>query len=173
KTGLDVIKAAILGAESFGFGTAPMVALGCKYLRICHLNNCATGIATQDTRLREKHFIGLPEMVMNYFRFVVEETREWMATLGVRRLEDLIGRTEYLTILEGNTVKQRGLDLSPLLADGGAPADAPRFCTQAQNQPHDEAELAARMSGELRDAIAHKRGGEYAYSLRNFDRAIG
>jgi glutamate synthase (NADPH) large chain len=79
KTGLDVVKAAMLGAESFGFGTAPMVALGCKYLRICHLNNCATGVATQHPVLRSKHFIGLPEMVMNYFRFVAEEVRELLA----------------------------------------------------------------------------------------------
>ncbi len=79
KTGLDVIKAAIIGAESFGFGTAPMVALGCKYLRICHLNNCATGVATQHNVLRTKFFIGLPEMVMNYFRFVAQECREIMA----------------------------------------------------------------------------------------------
>ena len=99
KTGLDVIKAAILGAESFGFGTAPMVALGCKYLRICHLNNCATGIATQNDALREDHFIGLPEMVMNYFTFVAEETRELMASLGVRNLNDLIGRTDLLDSL--------------------------------------------------------------------------
>ena len=84
KTGLDVIKAAILGAESFGFGTAPMVALGCKYLRICHLNNCATGVATQHDVLREKYFIGMPEMVINYFRFVAQECREIMASLGVR-----------------------------------------------------------------------------------------
>ncbi len=77
KTGLDVIKAAILGAESFGFGTAPMVALGCKYLRICHLNNCATGVATQDERLRDKHFIGTVEMVTNFFEFIAQETREW------------------------------------------------------------------------------------------------
>ena len=84
KTGLDVIKAAIIGAESFGFGTAPMVALGCKYLRICHLNNCATGVATQHNVLRSKYFVGLPEMVINYFRFVAEECREIMAQLGVR-----------------------------------------------------------------------------------------
>ncbi|HAG41201.1 MAG TPA: hypothetical protein DCL33_15095, partial [Pseudoalteromonas sp.] len=70
KTGLDIIKAAILGAESFGFGTGPMVALGCKYLRICHLNNCATGVATQDETLRQKHYHGLPEMAMNYFKFI-------------------------------------------------------------------------------------------------------
>ncbi|KKM70092.1 hypothetical protein LCGC14_1444200, partial [marine sediment metagenome] len=87
KTGLDVVKAAILGAESFGFGTTPMVALGCKYLRICHLNNCATGVATQNEHLREEHFKGTVEMAMNFFRFVAEETREWMAKLGVRSLE--------------------------------------------------------------------------------------
>jgi glutamate synthase (NADPH/NADH) large chain len=70
KTGLDVVKAAILGAESFGFGTGPMVALGCKYLRICHLNNCATGVATQNEKLRLNHFIGTRTMVMNYFKFI-------------------------------------------------------------------------------------------------------
>ena len=96
KTGLDVVKAAIIGAESFGFGTAPMVALGCKYLRICHLNNCATGIATQHNVLRSKYFTGLPEMVINYFRFVAEEVREILAALGVRSLAEIIGRTEYL-----------------------------------------------------------------------------
>ncbi|NBU12921.1 MAG: glutamate synthase large subunit, partial [Betaproteobacteria bacterium] len=101
KTGLDVVKAAILGAESFGFGTAPMIALGCKYLRICHLNNCATGVATQNITLRKEHFIGLPEMVVNFFRFVAEETREWLAKLGVRSLEELIGRTDLLELLPG------------------------------------------------------------------------
>ncbi|TFG39790.1 MAG: glutamate synthase large subunit, partial [Chromatiales bacterium] len=79
KTGLDVIKAAMLGAESFGFGTGPMVALGCKYLRICHLNNCATGVATQNAVLRSEYFIGLPEMVINFFTFVAEEVRHLMA----------------------------------------------------------------------------------------------
>ena len=86
KTGLDVIKAAILGAESFGFGTAPMVAMGCKYLRICHLNNCATGVATQNAVLREEHFNGDVERVVNFFSFVARETREWLARLGVARL---------------------------------------------------------------------------------------
>jgi glutamate synthase (NADPH/NADH) large chain len=84
KTGLDVIKAAILGAESFGFGTAPMIALGCKYLRICHLNNCATGVATQNEKLRKDHYIGTVDMVVNFFTYVAEETREWLAKLGVR-----------------------------------------------------------------------------------------
>ena len=84
KTGLDVVKAAILGAESFGFGTAPMVAMGCKYLRICHLNNCATGVATQNAQLRQTHFVGDVERVVNFFTFVARETREWLAKLGVR-----------------------------------------------------------------------------------------
>src|SRR5690606_5056515 len=127
KTGLDVIKAAIIGAESFGFGTAPMVALGCKYLRICHLNNCATGVATQHKVLRSKYFVGLPEMVMNYFRFVATECREIMASLGVRRMADLIGRTELLTIIEGETEKQRKLDLTPLLSSAGLADDRPQF----------------------------------------------
>ncbi len=86
KTGLDVIKAAILGAESFGFGTAPMVALGCKYLRICHLNNCATGVATQHNVLREKYFIGMPDMVINYFRFVARGSARdrWRSSVCAR-----------------------------------------------------------------------------------------
>jgi glutamate synthase (NADPH/NADH) large chain len=88
KTGLDVVKAAILGAESFGFGTAPMVAMGCKYLRICHLNNCATGVATQNATLRQTHFVGDVERVVNFFTFVANETREWLAKLGVAKLED-------------------------------------------------------------------------------------
>ncbi len=100
KTGLDVVKAAILGAESFGFGTGPMVALGCKYLRICHLNNCATGVATQHNVLRQKHYVGTVERAANYFKFIAMETREWMAKLGVTHLTDLIGRTDLLEAIE-------------------------------------------------------------------------
>ncbi len=115
KTGLDIIKAAILGAESFGFGTGPMVALGCKYLRICHLNNCATGVATGDDKLRKNHYHGLPFKVTNYFEFIARETRELMAQLGVKRLVDLIGRTDLLKELDGFTAKQQKLDLGKLL----------------------------------------------------------
>ena len=127
KTGLDVIKAAILGAESFGFGTAPMIALGCKYLRICHLNNCATGVATQNKHLRDNHYIGTVEMVMNFFTYVATETRELMAQLGVSRLQDLIGRTDLLDILPGATSKQQHLDLVPLLFGKDGPADKPQY----------------------------------------------
>ncbi len=173
KTGLDVIKAAILGAESFGFGTAPMIAMGCKYLRICHLNNCATGVATQQKVLRLKHFIGTPEKVANYFRFVAMETREWLAKLGVRRLEDLIGRTDLLEILPGETAKQRQLDLSPLLSDGGVPETKPRFCLKPQNDPFDKGELAEQMVRDCLPAIERKTGGEFHYAVKNLNRSIG
>ncbi len=173
KTGLDVIKAAILGAESFGFGTAPMIALGCKYLRICHLNNCATGVATQNDRLRKEHFIGTVEMVMNFFTFVAEETREWLARLGVRSLQELIGRTDLLEMLPGETAKQANLDLSPLLGSDQIPADKPQYCLVEKNPPFDQGLLAEKMVELAKDAIAGKQGGEFALDICNCDRSIG
>jgi glutamate synthase (NADPH) large chain len=173
KTGLDVIKAAVIGAESFGFGTAPMVALGCKYLRICHLNNCATGVATQHNVLRSKYFTGLPEMVVNYFRFVAQEVREILASLGVRTLQDIIGHTEYLQILAGETPRQRKLDLKPLLSTAGLAQDAPQFCATPSNTPFDKGELAERMVSDILPAIEAKAGGEWHYEVRNFNRSIG
>jgi glutamate synthase (NADPH) large chain len=173
KTGLDVVKAAIIGAESFGFGTAPMVALGCKYLRICHLNNCATGVATQHNVLRSKYFTGLPEMVIHYFRFVAEEVRELLAALGVRSLAEIIGRTEYLAIAAGVTSRQRKLDLTPILSSAGLAAAAPQFCTTPANTPFDKGELAERMVRDMLAAIEAKSGGEWRYELSNFNRSIG
>jgi len=173
KTGLDVVKAAIIGAESFGFGTAPMVALGCKYLRICHLNNCATGVATQHNVLRSKYFIGLPEMVINYFQFVAREVREILASLGVRRLQDLIGRTELLQVLAGETERQRKLDLAPILSTAGLTQDAPQFCVTPSNAPFDKGELAEQMVADLLPAIENKLGGEWSYEVRNFNRSVG
>jgi len=173
KTGLDVIKAAILGAESFGFGTAPMIALGCKYLRICHLNNCATGVATQNQILRSDHFIGQPEMVMNFFYFVAQEVRERLAELGVRRLDELIGRTEYLRRIDGLTDLQRRLDLTAVLSNEGQPPNAVHHCTHPRNPPHDQARLAKRIERETRSAIATGNGGRFCYSIRNSDRSIG
>ena len=173
KTGLDVIKAAIIGAESFGFGTAPMVALGCKYLRICHLNNCATGVATQHNVLRTKYFVGLPEMVMNYFRFVAEECREIMAAAGVRTIAELIGHTELLEALPGETAKQRKLDLSPLLANHGLVSGAPQYCLDPHNVPYDKGVLAERMLADMQAAIEARAGGRFAYEVSNYHRSIG
>src|ERR1700691_1139887 len=173
KTGLDVIKAAIIGAESFAFGTAPMVALGCKYLRICHLNNCATGIATQHNVLRSKYFVGLPEMVINYFRFVAEEVREILASLGVRSLSDIIGRTKYLEVPPGATHPTRKLDLRPVLANTALVSDKPQYCVDPHNDPLDKGELAERMLADMLPAITRQTGGEWHYEVKNFNRSIG
>ncbi|RZI91371.1 MAG: glutamate synthase large subunit [Pseudomonas sp.] len=173
KTGLDVIKAAILGAESFGFGTAPMIALGCKYLRICHLNNCATGVATQNEKLRKDHYIGTVDMVINFFTFVAEETREWLAKLGVSSLGELIGRTDLLEVLPGDTERQQYLDLSPLLGSSHIPADKPQFCEVDKNPPFDKGELAEKMVEMALPAIRDQAGGEFDLDICNCDRSIG
>ncbi len=173
KTGLDVIKAAMLGAESFGFGTGPMVALGCKYLRICHLNNCATGVATQNNVLRSEYFIGLPEMVINFFRFIAEETRRLMAELGIRKFEDLIGRVDLLELQPGETERQSRLDLSPIISADGLAKDAPQFCTDLRNEPFDKGELAERMLAATLPAIEGLTGGEFEFAVQNFNRSIG
>ncbi|MDX1267274.1 MAG: glutamate synthase-related protein, partial [Oceanisphaera sp.] len=172
KTGLDIVKAAILGAESFGFGTGPMVALGCKYLRICHLNNCATGVATQDEKLRKDHFHGLPEMVENYFKFIAEETRELMAQLGVTQLTDLIGRTDLLEVLPGLTAKQQKLDLSGITAKPEPKPGLGVFC-QTGNPNFDKGVLNLRMTEDALGAIEGKTGGDFYYNIRNTDRSVG
>ncbi|HYU09501.1 MAG TPA: glutamate synthase large subunit [Gemmatimonadales bacterium] len=132
RTGRDVVIAALLGAESFGFGTATVVALGCAMARQCHLNSCPTGIATQRPDLRAK-FRGTPEQVIAYFTFVAEEVRRIMATLGVRRMDDLIGRVELLQRIERpESPRARLLDLSRLLVPPANPS-APRRRTALRN----------------------------------------
>ena len=173
KTGLDVIKAAILGAESFGFGTGPMVALGCKYLRICHLNNCATGVATQNDRLRNDHYRGTVAMATNFFKFMAMETRDWLAALGVPSLEAVIGRVDLLELLPGNTEKQQNLDLSPLIEDRQEISDKPQSCLQSKNEPFDKGLLAERMVSDMLGAIESKSGGTFNYQVGNCDRSIG
>jgi len=172
KTGLDIIKGAILGAESFGFGTGPMVALGCKYLRICHLNNCATGIATQDDMLRQEHFHGLPEMVMNYFKFIAQETREIMADLGVTQLTDLIGRTDLLVQLDGLTPKQQKVDLSGILYKPQPKSGLGVFCQDA-NEPYDKAELNETLIKHYLESITKKTGLCSNFKIMNTDRSVG
>ncbi|MGE4531563.1 MAG: glutamate synthase large subunit, partial [Acidithiobacillus sp.] len=172
KTGLDVIKGALLGAESFGFGTAPMIALGCKYLRICHLNNCATGIATQDETLR-KHFTGLPEMAINYFRFVAEEARQIMAQLGIRRFDELIGASQMLEIGGAQTAKQEQLNLLPLLANAQLKNADVNVHTQDRNPPFDLGELAEKMVEDARPALEEQIPTRLHYPIRNVNRSIG
>ncbi len=169
KTGLDVVKAALLGADSFGFGTGPMIVLGCKYLRICHLNNCATGVATQDELLRAKHFHGLPERVENFFRLLSEEVRQWLSYLGAKSLDGIVGRTDLLEQLDVSPRPGVKVDLSRLLA--GASADAGHCAAQRLYESPDS--LATQMDGLLADAIARKAGGEHRFLIHNTDRSIG
>ncbi|AIA69332.1 glutamate synthase large subunit [Pectobacterium atrosepticum] len=172
KTGLDIVKAAILGAESFGFGTGPMVALGCKYLRICHLNNCATGVATQDEKLRRDHYHGLPERVTNYFHFIAHETRVLMAELGVSRLVDLIGRTDLLVELDGFSAKQNKLDLSPLLHAAQPQPGKALYCTES-NLSFDKGLLNKELLAQAQPHIDAKQGKALYFDIRNTDRSVG
>jgi len=173
KTGLDVIKGAILGADSFGFGTGPMVALGCKFLRICHLNNCATGVATQNQRLRQQHFFGLPEQVINYFDFVAQEVREWLAKLAVPSLDELIGRTDLLCLLEGQTSQQKNLNLQIILDSAKRPNNEQCHYQNKRNAPFDEGLLNQTI---LKDVVNYDKQSniiELNYSIKNYDRSVG
>ena len=170
KTGLDVIKAALLGAESFGFGTAPMIALGCKYLRICHLNNCATGIATQDDALRSAHFTGLPERVENFFRGLAEEVRGYLALLGARTLGELVGRTDLLRQIDALAATGENIDLSLLLAGDGLAHGGHCGTPQLAATPDG---LVAQLDADLDLVLTHALGGSFAYPIRNTDRSIG
>jgi len=173
KTGLDVIKAGMLGAESFGFGTGPMVALGCKYLRICHLNNCATGIATQNQKLRDEHFHGLPERVMQYFEFLARDVREILATLGLRKFEEVIGRSDLLEQLPGTTDKQRKLDLRPILASAATRGEEQPYCTQASNPPFDTGVLNQEILKAAREALESGEKWTGQFAVNNYDRSVG
>jgi glutamate synthase (NADPH/NADH) large chain len=173
KTGQDVVKAAMLGAESFGFGTGPMVALGCKYLRICHLNNCATGIATQNEELREKHFHGLPERVINYFHFLARDVREILASLGVRQFTDVIGRSDLLEQLPGITAKHRTLDLGPILASAATRSHLAPYCTEASNPPFDKGRLNLEILDAAGEALDREEKWSGQFAIRNYDRSVG
>ncbi len=172
KTGLDVIKGAILGADSFGFGTGPMVALGCKFLRICHLNNCATGIATQNEILRNEHFSGLPEKVINYFEAIAKETREWLVKLGVASIDELIGRTDLLEVIGGSTEKQSHLNLQVILNSSRRPENSAPHYQGIRNEPFDKGVLNQKI---LADYKANKKGADvdFNYSIKNYDRSVG
>ena len=172
KTGTDIVKAAILGAESFGFGTGPMVALGCKYLRICHLNNCATGVATQDEKLRSEHYHGLPEKAMNYFRFIARNTREVMAELGVSRIVDLIGRTDLLLELDGITAKQQKLDLSGLLETATPHEGKPVYCIE-DNKPFDKGVLNKEIITQTQQFVDARQSKSFYFDIQNTDRSVG
>jgi glutamate synthase (NADPH/NADH) large chain len=172
KTGRDVAIGAILGADEFGFATAPLVVEGCIMMRKCHLNTCPVGVATQDPVLRRK-FEGKPEHVVNYFFFVAEELRELMARLGVRKLDELIGRTELLDMKKGiEHWKAAGLDFSRIFHSPKVPADVARL--HRENQDHGlEKALDNRLIELSRAAIERGEKVTVETPIRNINRTVG
>ncbi|MFH1367552.1 MAG: glutamate synthase large subunit [Elusimicrobiota bacterium] len=172
RTGRDVAIAALLGAEEFGFCTAVLVTLGCVMLRHCNLNNCSVGVATQDEEL-EKRFAGKPEYIINYFNFVVEELRGIMAQLGVRKLDDMIGRTELLEVNEDiKPWKAKDLDYSRILYKPESPPAVGTRCTTGQN--HGIEDVLDRKLMELaKEALQNKKPVRIEMPIKNFNRTAG
>ena len=172
KTGRDVVVAALLGAEEFGFATAPLIAMGCIMMRACHLNTCPVGIATQDPELRRR-FQGTPEHVVNYFFFIADEVRELMAQLGVRRFDDLVGRTD---LLEADAAiehwKARGVDVSGILAPPDAAPEVPRRRVRPQDPVLDD-HLDHALIGLAGPALERGEPVELGIEVKNRHRTVG
>jgi glutamate synthase (ferredoxin) len=170
KTGRDVVIAALLGAEEFGFATAPLVVSGCVMMRVCHLNTCPVGIATQDPELR-KRFAGRPEFVVNFFRFIAEEVREHMAMLGFRTMDEMIGMSDRLNMRPAlDHWKARGLDYTAMLRQ--VVVRSARRRVEAQDHGLDRA-FDVGLLDDCRDAIVHRRAVTLERAVRNVDRAVG
>ena len=172
KTGRDVVIAALLGAEEFGFATAPLVVSGCVMMRVCHLDTCPVGVATQNPELR-KRFSGKPEFVVTFFEYIAEEVREWLARLGFRTLAEAIGQAE--TLDTANAIehwKASGLDLSPILHVPGLPEGAARHCTTTQDHGLDRA-LDNRLIEICEPALARREPVSASLPIRNVNRTVG
>jgi glutamate synthase (NADPH/NADH) large chain/glutamate synthase (ferredoxin) len=172
KTGRDVAIGALLGADEFGFATAPLVVEGCIMMRKCHLNTCPVGVATQDPDLRKK-FSGKPEHVVNYFFFIAEEVRQIMAQLGIRKFDDLIGRADLLDMRKGiEHWKASGLDFSRLFAQPQVPADMPRYQVLTQDHGLEKA-LDNVLIAKSRLAIDKGERVQFMEMTRNVNRSVG
>ncbi|NUZ05652.1 glutamate synthase-related protein [Piscinibacter koreensis] len=172
KTGRDVVIGALLGADEFGFATAPLVAEGCIMMRKCHLNTCPVGVATQDPVLRAK-FQGRPEHVVNYLFFVAEEARQIMAQLGIAKFDDLIGRADLIDTRKGIAHwKARGLDFSRLLQLPAVPADVARRHVDGQDHGLDKA-LDRRLIERCEPALARGEKVQLIEHIRNVNRTVG
>jgi glutamate synthase (ferredoxin) len=173
KTGRDVVVAALLGAEEFGFATAPLVALGCLMMRVCHLNTCPVGIATQDPRLRQ-NFRGEAAQVANFMTFVAREVREWMARLGFRRLDDMVGRADLLSTRAGlEHYKARGLDFSRLFHVPQPAAGWGRRCLRPQDHGLDRTLDRTTLLPLCRPALEEGQPVAASLPVRNTDRVVG
>jgi glutamate synthase (NADPH/NADH) large chain len=172
KTGRDVLIGALLGAEEFGFATAPLVVQGCIMMRKCHLNTCPVGVATQDPVLRKK-FTGQPEHVVNYFFFIAEEVRELMAQMGVRTFEELIGRADLLDMRQGITHwKAQGLDFSKVFHQVPNAIGDTSFQTLTQDHGLDNA-LDKQLIAQCEPALLEGKPVSFIQNVRNLNRSIG
>ncbi|MFZ8967445.1 MAG: glutamate synthase large subunit [Ilumatobacteraceae bacterium] len=172
KTGRDVVIAALLGAEEFGFATAPLVVSGCVMMRVCHLDTCPVGIATQNPELR-KRFSGTPEFVVNFFEFIAEEVREYMAQLGFATLDEMIGHVEALDVAPAvDHWKAAGLDISPILATVANPYSQIGHCVELQDHGLNEA-LDQQLIAASTEAIANKTPVRIDLPIRNVHRTVG
>ena len=172
QTGRDVAIAALLGAEEFGFSTAPLVSMGCIMMRKCHLNTCPVGIATQDPVLRKK-FQGKPENVINFFFFIAEEVRQLMAKLGFRNMDEMIGRVDKIEMRPAmEHWKARGLDFSSILYNPQVPRKVGRRCLIAQDHGLEQA-LDYKLIDHARDALENRTRVEFKMPIRNVHRTVG
>ncbi|MGH8024392.1 MAG: glutamate synthase-related protein, partial [Limisphaerales bacterium] len=173
KTGRDVAVAALLGAEEFGFATAPLVALGCIMMRVCHLNTCPVGVATQDPRLRER-FTGSPEHVVNFMRFIAQELREIMARLGFRTVNEMVGRADKLVPWKAiEHWKARGLDLTPILYQPNVPPDVGRYRQQDQDHGLDKSLDMVKLLDICKPAIERGEKVRAQLPIMNVNRVVG
>ncbi len=173
KTGRDVAIAALLGAEEFGFSTAPLVSLGCIMMRVCHLNTCPVGVATQNPELR-KQFKGDPEHAVNFMKFIAQETREIMAELGFRSLNEMVGRTDVLAAKTAiDHWKARGIDLSALLHKPDVGPEIGRYCTEAQNHGLDKSLDMTQLLEICKPAIERGEKVKAKLPIRNIHRVVG
>jgi glutamate synthase (NADPH) large chain len=173
KTGRDVVIAALLGAEEFGFATAPLVATGCIMMRVCHLNTCPAGVATQDPQLRAK-FAGKPEHVVNFMRFIADDIREMMAQLGFRTIEEMIGRTDRLEARKAvDHWKAKGLDFSKILYQPDVGPDVGRFCQIKQDHGIDRSLDITQILEICRPAIERGEKVVAELPIRNVHRVVG
>jgi glutamate synthase (ferredoxin) len=173
KTGRDVAVAALLGAEEFGFATAPLVVLGCIMMRVCHLNTCPVGVATQNPKLRAR-FAGDPDHVVNFMRFVATELREIMARLGFRTLNEMVGRTDKLVPWKAiEHWKAKGLDLTPILHQPEAGPEVGRYRQIAQDHGIEKSLDVTKLLAICRPAIEHGEKVKAELPIRNVHRVVG
>ncbi len=173
KTGRDVVIAALLGAEEFGFATAPLVALGCIMMRVCHLNTCPVGVATQDPKLRAK-FTGDPEHAVNFMRFIAQEMRELMAQLGFRTVNEMIGRTDKLEAKKAvDHWKAKGLDFSNILHQPDVPVEVGRYCQISQDHGLEQSLDKQKLLKLCEPALKRGESVQATLPIQNTNRVVG